>query len=208
MIQLHHTKIETNAVLPGLQETNSPVFASLIEIMGKKPNWDILDLGPALGANLELLSTFRCRLFIEDAHELIARFTGDFEADKTVMTNWLEQWTAGSSTESIDVVIAWDIFNYLTPQLCSTFLEHLIPLLRPGAYLYLLVYSQKEMPALPMQFKMVSADKLECQPFIQATRPSPRFNQTDLKKHLQDFAVVKSVLLRNGMQEYLFKRMS
>ena len=81
-----------------------------------------------------------------------------------------------------------------------------MPLLSPGAYLYLLVYSQKEMPALPMQFKVVSPDKMVCQPLTKAMRPSPRFNQTDLKRHLRDFDVVKSVLLRNGMQEYLLKR--
>ena len=174
--------------------------------MGKKANLVILDLGPARAANLELLSQFRCRLFIEDAHELIPALTGDPVSDKIVLQNWLAQWTAGTDNELIDVMLAWDIFNYLDASLCSTFLEHVMPLLKPGAHLYLLVYSQKEMPAQPMQFKIVSTDKMVCQPLTGATRPSPRFNQTDLKKHLRGFSVVKSVLLRNGMQEYLLKR--
>lgn len=206
MISLHNTKFGPQAVAPGLQETNSPVFASLIETMGKKANLVILDLGPARAANLELLSQFRCRLFIEDAHELIPALTGDPVSDKIVLQNWLAQWTAGTDNELIDVMLAWDIFNYLDASLCSTFLEHVMPLLKPGAHLYLLVYSQKEMPAQPMQFKIVSTDKMVCQPLTGATRPSPRFNQTDLKKHLRGFSVVKSVLLRNGMQEYLLKR--
>ena len=56
MVMVHYTKFDTEAVSSGLQETNSPVFASLIDTMGKKPNWVILDLGPARAANLELLS--------------------------------------------------------------------------------------------------------------------------------------------------------
>jgi hypothetical protein len=48
---------------------------------------------------------------------------------------------------------------------------------------------------------------MACQPLTGATRPSPRFNQTDIKKHLCGFNIVKSVLLRNGLQEYLLKRM-
>jgi hypothetical protein len=205
---LQYTKFNPEAVPPGLQETNSPVFASLIDTMGKKTNWVILDLGPARSANLELLSRFRCRLFFEDAHELISSFTGDPVADNTALLNWLHQWTAGTDNASIDVVLAWDIFNYFDARLCKTFIDHVTPLLKPGAHFYLLVYSQKEMPALPMQFKALSADKMECQPLTRATRPSPRFNQTDIKKHLREFSVAKSVLLRNGMQEYLLKRMA
>jgi hypothetical protein len=206
MVMLHYTKFDSEAVSPGLQETNSPVFATLIDTMGKRANWVILDLGPARSANLELMSRFRCRLFIEDAHELISSFTGDSVADNAALLNWLEQWTADTDYASIDVVLAWDIFNYLDARLCKTFVDHVTPLLKPGAHFYLLIYSQKVMPALPMQFKALSADKMECKPLTRATRPSPRFNQTDIKKHLQEFSVSKSVLLRNGMQEYLLKR--
>lgn len=203
---LHHTVFDTKAVAPGLQETNSPVFSTLIDGMGKKNNWVILDLGPARSANLELLSRFRCKLFFEDAHELIESFTGDLAADEVTLKNWLDQWTAGAGGESIDVMLAWDIFNYLPPRLCQIFIDHLTPMLTPGAFLYLLVYSQKEMPALPMQFKALAVDKMEYQPLTHATRPSPRFNQVELMKRLREFSVVKSVLLRNGMQEYLLKR--
>jgi len=203
---VNHAKFDPGAAPSGIQETNSPVFASLIEIMGKERKWGILDLGPARSTNLELLSRFRCRLFIEDVHELASALAGKAAEDKAALLNWFEQWAPGAGNESIDVVIAWDIFNYLDSELCKAFIGRLMPLLKPGAYIYILVYSQKEMPAQPIPFKVVSGDRLEYQPLTPATRPSPRFNQTDLNKRLPQFSVVKSVLLRNGMQEYLFKR--
>ena len=104
-------------------------------------------------------------------------------------------------------MIAWDIFNYLNPELCKTFIDLLAPLLKPGAYVYLLVYSQKDMSAQPIPFKIISDDRLEYQPPTKATRPAPRFNQTDLKKCFTEYNVVKSVLLRNGIQEYLLRRL-
>jgi hypothetical protein len=203
---VNYAKFDPGVTPSGIQETNSPVFASLIEIMSKERKWGILDLGPARAANLELLSRFRCRLFIEDMHELASALGGKASEDKAALAHWFEQWAPGAGDESIDVVIAWDIFNYLDSDLCDAFIEQLIPLLKPSAYIYLIVYSQKEMPAQPIPFKVVSGDKLEYQPPTPATRPSPRFNQTDLKKRLPRFDVVKSVLLRNGMQEYLFRR--
>ena len=203
---VQQAKFDPAASSFGVQETNSPVFAALIEIMGKGHKWGILDLGSARSANLEMLSKFRCRLFIEDAHELASALSGNSDEDKAALVHWFEQWAGGVSAESIDVVIAWDIFNYLDSELCRTFVELLMPLLRPGAYIYLSVYSQKDMPALPIRFTIIADDRLEYQPLSKATRPSPRFNQSDLKKRLPQFSIVKSVLLRNGMQEYLFKR--
>lgn len=206
---VNHAKFETRVTPSGVQETNCPVFASLIEVMSEEQKWVILDLGPARAANLEILSRFRCRLFIEDIHELAPTLGSDeIAVDRAALANWFEQWAPGVSLGSIDVVIAWDIFNYLNAELCKTFVDLLTPLLKPGAYLYLLVYSQREMSALPIPFKIISDDRLEYQLPTKATRPSPRFNQTDLNKYLPQFRVVKSVLLRNGMQEYLFRRIA
>jgi hypothetical protein len=145
---------------------------------------------------------------IEDIHELTSTLSGETADDKASLANWFEQWAPGVSPASIDVVIAWDIFNYLNAELCKAFIDLLAPLLKPSAYIYLLAYSQKEMSALPIPFKIITDDRLEYQPLTKATRPSPRFNQTDLKKYFSQFSVIKSVLLRNGMQEYLFRYMA
>lgn len=205
---LRNTGFGPEAVAHGRQETNSPVFASLIEVMGKKANQVVIDLGPARAANLELLSQFSCKLFIEDAHELVEGLTDDPELDETVLKGWLGQWTGDIGRGAVDVMLAWDVFNYFTPVLGRTFIDNVTPLLKPGGYLYLLVYSQREMPALPMEFKAIAADKIVCRSLTRETRPSPRFNQTELMKRLRNFSVVKSVLLRNGLQEYLLKRIA
>ena len=202
----HRSVFGPQAVETGPQETRCPVFASLLEAMSRKANQVILDLGPARTANLELLSRFRCKLFIEDAHELIEGFRGDAKADKAVLEHWLTQWTAGSGGEPIDVVLAWDILNYLKPEQFGCFIDHVTPLLNKGAYLYFLAYTQKDMPALPMQFKAAGPDRLDCKSLTAETRPSPRYSQTELKRRLPGYSVVKSVLLRNGLQEYLLIR--
>ena len=103
---VNHARFETGVTPFGVQETNCPVFASLLDILGKEQKWVILDLGPARAANLEILSRFRCRLLIEDFHELASTFGGDPAEDKAALAGWFEQWAAGVSPGSIDVVIA------------------------------------------------------------------------------------------------------
>lgn len=200
----HHTQFTPNAIAPGAQETNTPLFAALLEWMDKQAHLAVLDLGPARAANLEMLSRFPCKLFIEDAHEFIGALQGDAEADRTALDAWLDQWSADGAG-SLDAVLAWDVFNYLDAAVCQAFMARLMPLLKRGAHLYLTVYSQKDMPALPMQFRLLAADRMEYRPLSVATRPAPRFNQTELTRRLRNFGVVRSVLLRNGMQEYLLK---
>lgn len=194
------------AIAPEPQETNSPLFASLLDWMDKQAHLTVLDLGPARAANLEMLSRFPCKLFIEDAHELVPSFKGSAEADRAALNEWLDQW-AVHHAGSVDAVLAWDIFNYLDTVLCQAFMDRLLPLLKPGAHLYLTVYSHKDMPARPMQFKLLGVDRMEYRPLTGATRPAPRFNQNDLTRRLRNFTVVRSVLLRNGMQEYLLKHL-
>lgn len=203
---LNQAKFEAAITPYSVQETNCPVFASLMDVMTNEDKWVILDLGPARAANLEVLSRFRCRLLIEDVHELAASLGREPAEDKAILVNWFEQWSPSVKLGTVDVVIAWDIFNYLNTELCKTFVDLLMPFLKPSAYIYLLVYSQKEMSAQPIPFKIISDDRLEYQPLTKTTRPSPRFNQTDLQRYFSQFAVIKSVLLRNGMQEYLFRR--
>lgn len=205
---VNHAKFETGITPSGIQETKCPVFASLMDIMSNERKWVILDLGPARAANLEVMSRLRCRLLLEDIHELVSALRGENAEDKAALANWFEQWAPGVSPGSIDVVIAWDIFNYLNPDLCKAFIGLLAPLLKPGAYIYLLVYSQKDISAQPIPYKIISDDRLEYQSHTKATRPSPRFNQTELKKFLPEFTVIKSVLLRNGIQEYLFRHIT
>ena len=205
---VNHANFETGITPSGVQETNCPVFSSLIDLLGDEHKWGILDLGPARAANLEVLSRFRCRLLIEDIHELISKLSSDTAEAKAELSAWFEQWAQNVSPASIDVVIAWDIFNYLNAELGRCFIDLLEPLLKPKAYIYLLVYSQKEMSALPIPFKIISDDRLEYQAPTKATRPCPRFNQTDIKKFLPQLTVSKSVLLRNGIQEYLLRYMA
>ena len=100
---VNHAKFETGATPFGVQETNCPVLASLFDVMDNEHKLVILDLGPARAANLEVLSRFRCRLLIEDIHELTSGLGEDTADNKAALMAWFEQWAAGVSPGSIDV---------------------------------------------------------------------------------------------------------
>lgn len=190
----------------GHEDMQCPVFGVLMDVIDKHGGAAILDLGRAHSAQLELLAPYRCKLYFEDAHELIHGLAGgdEAEADLSRLRQWLAQWTA-AEPETLDAVLAWDVVNYLEPPLFAAFIERLAPLLRPGALLYFLVYTRPDMPAQPLHYKAIATDRLAYRPSNGTVRPAPRLSQMEIKRRLPTFKVVKSVLLRSGVQEYLLK---
>lgn len=206
MLVQNQAKFSGDALSTGNQEMNCPAFSSMLTLMNDNLKWTILDLGPARSSNLSNLANFRCKIFIEDSQELLRSFTSDALANEALLKNWLVSLPEYIKPASVDLVLAWDVPNYLDDALNNLFLSHINPLLSPTAYLHCLTYSQHEMPAQPTQFTVLSNETMKCSPTTQIKRPSPRFTQRDIIKRLPDFIVVKSFLLRNGVQEFLLRK--
>lgn len=180
----------------------SLALAALLAEMrrGRKPQ--VLDLGSAVGSNVEYLSRFECKLYIEDLYSALSSKSGDGDADQRFFAEFLPL----PEGTRIDVVLAWDLFNYLKRKELGKLIEHLAPFCRPGALLFTLISTQKEIPAQPIRFKIVDEDKLLYEVRTSSTRPSPRYAPAEVRDLLRGFRVDRSFLLRHGIQEYLFVR--
>lgn len=206
MIVQNQAKFNSKATPSIAQEMTCPAFSSLLEIMNGDHKWTILDLGPARSSNLENLANFRCKIFIEDTQALLRNFTGDEITNEELLAGWLRNLSKYIKPASVDVILAWDVLNYLDGNLLALFLKHITPLLTPTAYIHCLIYSQHEMPSQPTQFAVIADGKMKYRAITDATRPSPGFTQKDITQRLVDFNIMKSFLLRNGIQEYLLRR--
>ncbi|HVR10059.1 MAG TPA: class I SAM-dependent methyltransferase [Thermoanaerobaculia bacterium] len=60
------------AAASGPQSHRSLGLASLLEGFSGRPRLQVLDLGPAVGGNVEFLSRFGCKLYIQDLYPAIA----------------------------------------------------------------------------------------------------------------------------------------
>lgn len=186
----------------------SPALESLVERLERSAPPSILDLGPALGSNVEFLSGFSGRLSIADFH-------GTLLADEGLAIRFHEQPAAvlpellaagpGNKAEH-DVVLAWDVFNYLNREQMDALGEHLARLTRPGAHLLTLVATAPEIPAEPVLYKIEDRSHLRYTVASPRPRKSPRWAPAELGRSLTGFSVDRSYLLRHGVQEYLMLR--
>ncbi len=162
----------------------------------------ILDLGPALGANVEFWSRYQSRLYIQDFYRGYTR--GSAENPDAPGSDIISSLLELSNETTFDVVLAWDLFNYLSLEALETLIRSLSPHCRPGTALFALISSQAQISATPTLFRIMDMESLGYEPTSQETRQCSRHQPRDLAKVMGRFQVSSSFLLRNGVQEYVF----
>jgi hypothetical protein len=192
-------------VVPQPAAFSAPLFRGLVERMQDDVRRVVLDLGPARPETVALFSQFRCRLEITDL------------ADDLDWLNAIKdpgELRAACATllpprrhEATDLVLCWDLLNYLERPALTALTRELLPRLSPGALVHALIfYSLPGMPARPGRVVPADGQRLLHAPTSAAQKPAPRYAPDELTRLMPGYAVERAMLLRNGMQEFLFSR--
>jgi hypothetical protein len=165
----------------------------------------VLDLGSAVGSNVEFLSQYGCKLFIEDLYAaLSARMPG--EGGDLASSSFFGEFLSVPEDTRFDVVLAWDLFDYLQRKELAAFAEQLRNYTNPGALIFALISYHKTIPAQPYRFRIKDEQHLIYERRTGAERPSPRLAPAEVTNLLKEFRVDRSFLLKHGIQEYLLVR--
>lgn len=183
---------------------SAPLFRRLVESLSVEQRCVVLDLGSVRPEIVALLTPFRCRLEIADLADGLAAL--DEEPDRDLRRKIVEQMLPPPRSEPTDLVLCWDLLNYLQRPAIATLMECIAARLRPGAFAHaLIVYSGTTMPAKPSQFAPLADGRLIESVTTDARRTAPRYSPEDLGRCMRGYRSESAMLLRNGMQEFLFR---
>ena len=174
------------------------------EIRGRKVT--ILDLGSAVGANVDFLSRYGCKLYVEDLYAALSSRAEAGDEGDIAGPEFFAEFLALPEDTRFDVILAWDLFNYLRRKELAYFGEQLRRYTEPGALALALMSYHKQIPAQPYRFKIQDERTLVYDRRTAAERPSPRFVPYEVTGLLKGFQVDRSFLLQHGIQEYLLVR--
>jgi len=184
----------------------SLALEALLHEIRRDRKLQILDLGSAVGSNVEFLSRYDCKLYIEDLYAaLSARGPGPGDGEEAG-PQFFADFLPLPDTVRLDAVLAWDTFNYLSRRELSHLVAHLRSYCQQGTLIFALISILKQIPAQPIRFKIVDEGTLAYELRTATLRPSPRYAPAELTELLSGFRVDRSYLLRHGIQEYLFVR--
>ncbi len=154
---------------------------------------------------LSLLEGKHCRLLVADAALPLSSLS-ERALDAESLVGKIDSLIIDAGVESIDAVLCWDLLNYLTPPLLKAFAARLTAIMTPTGIVHAYIHSaHATMPRHPQRYTPLGDDLMAPLDHDTATRKAPRYSTHDLEKHAIGLHAQRSVLLRNGMQEYLLK---
>lgn len=206
MALLKFSPVENQLEDPVL-ETNCPIFKLLNDEIPGETKYYILDIGIPNGANIQFFSRYYCRLTIEGAQEKLAALHKEAGLEKDEIHQRIATLFPYSkeSHGHFDLILCWDALNYLKPVAFNAFMQHISQFVRHGTYLHAFISPRQAMPATPPDYQILDEGRMSFTTSNQ-TIPGPSYHQPDLRELMPQFSIQRSVLLKNGMQEYLFKR--
>jgi len=169
----------------------------------------ILDLGNPSQALLDRLSNNRpCRVEIAGlARQENFSALNDPEAIAERGHDILQTLLPPPNNELLDLILCWDLPNYLTLPGLTLLIDVLAPRTAPGCKLHMLItYSKREMSSEPAHYIPGNDALLNQVPRTGKIDQAPRYSPEDLGKAMGGFRYQRGVLLSNGMQEFVYAR--
>ena len=183
---------------------NAPLFRSLVEKLPARERWVVLDLGAARTQTIALFGQYNSRLDIADLADEVDALNA--LSDAQLARDAVEKLLPKCNEEATDLVLCWDIMNYLERPALSAVMSRIAARARSGTLVHSLIfYSHTHMPTRPGCY----VPQEDCSLLDVATplgeRPAPRYSPDDLIQCMNGFAIERAMLLGNGMQEFLFR---
>ena len=182
----------------------SPGLEGLTRRLRKDCTYRILDLGAALGANVEFFSAYSCRIRIVDFHGTVTERQEAQEQSTPLDQTLLSDLAA--DTGPFDVILAWDLLNYLDRAQFARVMARLSHLSRAGTSLLAVMYTQGDIPAHPPVYRILDGKTLSCGFGDPELRAGPGYSPAELEQLFEGFGGLRAFLLRHGPMEYLLSR--
>ncbi len=177
---------------------------SLCQALGDSPACHILELGPARNENLKFWSRFNPRMHIADLRSSLPLPSSPSEDEEWVGPDWGKLLELPPH-QTCDVILAWDLFNYLELPAISSLVQYLVGYCHRGTILFALIFDQKMMPDAISLYDIADESHLRYGILNPQTRSCPRHQPRVLSGMMAGFQARESFRLRNGVIEYLFE---
>jgi hypothetical protein len=197
------------APAPVAELTNSPLLGTLGERLAAAGLCQVLDLGPAIGANVAYFGNLHCRLHIADCAAALIALNRRLQAEEAEtglsLEAELQRILPLELAAPLDAILLWDVPNYVGKPLFKALMAHLAPWVAGDTWLHAYICPRREMPAQPGRYRLTPEGRLAVTAGSLEKCACPAYTQPDLRALMPQFTVARSMLLQNGLQEYLFK---
>lgn len=189
---------------PQIETHSSPGLEEAVRAVPDDGARKVLDLGPSVADNVEFVSSFASYLHIVDAIDRSPSASGT-EGGGFGRLGTL-QALVKRHRRSFDLVLAWDLLNYLSKDQAERLMRAVAELCLPNARLHAIVFATDTMPVVPNRYRIVDSARLAYEPGTTELRGVPSLPPAAVEKLLKGFRIEHSFVLQHGVREYVAAR--
>jgi hypothetical protein len=190
-------KLRSEAVV-----NNSLGLSALCQRLQGVDSWHVLELGPARRGNIDFWSRYCNSIYVADLRASLP--LPPVEEDPEPGEPEWDRLLHLPQGRRFDVILAWDMLNYLDLSAVSGLIRYLSRFCRPGTVLFTLIFDHQKMPKEITVYRIVDESHLTYEYCGSEMQACPRHKPHALAGALRRFQTSNSFRLRNGIVEYLF----
>lgn len=162
----------------------------------------ILDLGSSSAASFQFFSQLSSQIHFEGIDTILHEpgtdiMTGDML--RAALEDYLSTFAAD---KKFDVILAWDIFNYLDPTTLNWLMHRLSQHCRANTLLHCIKYVGRHMPAAPRQYQLLDQYHINMQTVgAESALRFATMNTSTLLKNMPGYLVDHTYMRHEGMPQ-------
>ncbi len=155
-------------------------------------------------STMPVWSRFHPFLYIADLRSILLPGPPAGETAESAKPDWA-RLLGLPPDHTYNVILAWDLLNYLDLPAVSGLIDYLGGFCRNGTVIFTLIFDQKEMPDGITVYQISDESHLQYEYAGSAMRACPRHQPRALAGAMKRFQTADSFRLRHGVIEYLFE---
>ncbi len=177
---------------PGLKQ-----IIGLLDSMETSPR--VLDLGHRINDNVDTFKRNYGSVFVENLVTSMGGL-GQQAIGVSERVNLAPHTIDYDKNRPFDVILVWDIFNYMQPNQVEHLTDQLRHYCKKGTKLFVLSYTNNTMPESPRRFTVGDDFCLSYNDTPDNRKAIPCTTTLDLLKRMNGFKIEKTYLMQEGMQ--------
>lgn len=186
------------------RSARSGLLPVLREQLLERPGSNVLDLGSPASGVLDCLAGTFCRVYCDTASTALPTRFRRQQLTLDNLATLVDAVVPRSGPVAFDVIMLWHYLDYLERELIPAFLQRVINLCRPGAWLYFMTHQGTAMPAASGPLRVTAEGMIEfsCE---QTDNIAPRYPARLFSDWVPGCRMYKFYLMQNCVQENLFQ---
>lgn len=162
----------------------------------------ILDLGSSSALSFNFFAQLSCHIHFESVDGFLEDCPDAWSSCENLRAGLDEYLSNFAEDKKFDVILAWDIFNYLDLGTISWLITRLNRHSHPNTLLHMVKYIGRNLPARPRHYQILDQYqvKISCAGIL-CSRPFPLMDTTSMLKGMTHYSMEYTYLQHEGMSQ-------